>query len=121
MDRADVRRQAPGTRRRRARPGPRRRRRHPHRGRTVMAVGLLAPDPALPMRDELLAPDSPDVEVVRCKYRVGESLRVLYRRQDQLLTVRATADGRCRWWRFPDDRRLDRIGEVTAPSAVMRA
>jgi aminoglycoside phosphotransferase len=72
------------------------------------------------MRDELLAPDDPDVEVVRCKYRVGESLRVLYRCHDQLLTVRAT-EGRCRWWRFPDDRRLDRIGEVMAPSAAMGA
>jgi hypothetical protein len=81
---------------------------------------LLAPDPALPMRDELLAPDRPDVVVARVKYRVGESLRVLYRGGDGMTTVRATADGRCRWWRFPDDRRLVGIGDVMAPTAAMR-
>jgi Ser/Thr protein kinase RdoA (MazF antagonist) len=55
----------------------------------------LAPDPALPARDELLAPPlvadllstslgirRPDIlgaELIRVKYRMGESLRVLYR------------------------------------------
>jgi aminoglycoside phosphotransferase len=83
-------------------------------------AALLAPDPALPTRDELLAPADPDVEVARVKYRVGESLRVLYRRGDELVSVRATADGRCRWWRFPDDRRLVGIADVMAPSAALR-
>jgi Ser/Thr protein kinase RdoA (MazF antagonist) len=57
---------------------------------------LLAPDPALPARDDLLDPalvadllsgslgdggplDVSGVELVRVKYRIGESLRVLYR------------------------------------------
>ncbi len=82
--------------------------------------GVLAPDPALPTRDELLLPAAPGVEVVRIKYRVGESLRVLYRCHEQLHTVRATADGRLRWWRFPDDRRLRCIADVIEPTAAMR-
>jgi aminoglycoside phosphotransferase len=85
-------------------------------------TALLAPDPALPQRDELLCPASPDVEVVRCKYRVGESLRVLYRVDgDRLVTVRVRAGGRPQWWVFPDDRRLTGVADVMAPSAVLRA
>lgn len=87
---------------------------------TALADRLLAPDAALPMRDELLVPEVPDVDVVRVKYRVGESLRVLYRWGAGRRTVRATADGRCRWWRFPDDRRLVGIADVMAPTPAMR-
>jgi aminoglycoside phosphotransferase (APT) family kinase protein len=82
---------------------------------------LLALDPALPMRDELLTPTAAGVEVVRCKYRVGESLRVLYRADDRLATVRVQAGGRPRWWLFPDDRRLTLVADVMAPSRRVRA
>lgn len=82
---------------------------------------LLAPDPALPQRDELLCPASPDVGVVRCKYRVGESLRVLYRAGDRLVAARVRAGGRPRWWVFPDDRRLRGITELIAPTDELRA
>ena len=84
-------------------------------------TALLAPDPALPRRDELLAPSAPDVEVVRCKYRVGESLRVLYRAEGRLLTVRVQAGGHPRWWAFPDDRRLAGVAAVMAPTDALRA
>ncbi len=73
-----------------------------------------APDPALPSRDALLDPDSVqerlstilgrsgplDIEgcaLVRAKYRIGESLRVVYRLQiggtSQLVAARAFRDG----------------------------
>jgi aminoglycoside phosphotransferase len=85
-------------------------------------TALLAPDPALPQRDELLCPASPDVEVVRCKYRVGESLRVLYRVDgDGMVTVRVRAGGRPQWRVFPDDRRLGGVADVMAPTAALRA
>jgi hypothetical protein len=84
-------------------------------------TALLAPDPALPQRDELLCPAATGVEVVRCKYRVGESLRVLYRTGDRLVTVRVRAGERPRWWVFPDDRRLRGIAELMAPTAELRA
>jgi Ser/Thr protein kinase RdoA (MazF antagonist) len=83
-------------------------------------TALLAPDPALPKRDELLAPAAPDVEVLRCKYRVGESLRVLYRSGGRLATVRLRPGGLTRWWAFPDDRRLTGIASVMAPTDVQR-
>jgi aminoglycoside phosphotransferase (APT) family kinase protein len=84
-------------------------------------TALLAPDPALPRRDELLWPAAPDVTVVRCKYRVGESLRVLYRAGDRLVTTRMRAGERPRWWAFPDDRRLARIADLMAPTDALRA
>jgi aminoglycoside phosphotransferase len=83
-------------------------------------LALLAPDPALAARDELLVPRD-GAEVVRCKYRVGESLRVLYRVGDDLRTVRLAAGGRQRWWTFPDDRRLRGVAELmTAAPSVRR-
>jgi aminoglycoside phosphotransferase (APT) family kinase protein len=95
---------------------------------TTVATGWLAPDPAVPARDTLLDPsvapvpvDADTVEVVRCKYRVGESLRVLYRctlpTGPQLVSVRASAGCAMRWWRFPDDRRLPGIAALMAPAA----
>jgi aminoglycoside phosphotransferase len=88
-------------------------------GGAALAV-LLAPDPELPMRDELLSPTADGVEVVRCKYRVGESLRVLYRTEGRLLTVRVAAGGRPQWWTFPDDRRLTDIAGLMAAAPPWR-
>jgi aminoglycoside phosphotransferase (APT) family kinase protein len=89
----------------------------------------LAPDAALPTRDALLAGDPAvlpftvgDVEVVRCKYRVGESLRVVYRcGGGRVVTVRASAGRPLRWWEFPDDRRLTGIGDLLAPGPALQA
>ncbi|MET0460838.1 MAG: aminoglycoside phosphotransferase family protein [Ilumatobacteraceae bacterium] len=88
---------------------------------------LLTADLALPERDRLLDParvrlpiEASSIEVVRCKYRVGESLRVLYRVAtadgERLITVRASAGLAPRWWTFPDDRRLPNIAELMAPA-----
>jgi aminoglycoside phosphotransferase len=99
---------------------------------TTLAGEYLASDSAVPLRDTLLDPttapvpiDATAVEVMRCKYRVGESLRVLYRcatsAGDRFVTVRATAGRAIRWWTFPDDRRLPDIDALLAPSAAMVA
>jgi len=99
---------------------------------TTLAGEYLASDSAVPLRDTLLDPttapvpiDAAAVEVIRCKYRVGESLRVLYRcatsTGERFVTVRATAGRAPRWWMFPDDRRLPGIDALLAPSPAMVA
>jgi aminoglycoside phosphotransferase len=99
---------------------------------TTLAGEYLASDSAVPLRDTLLDPttapvpiDATAVEVMRCKYRVGESLRVLYRcatsAGDRFVTVRASAGRAIRWWTFPDDRRLPDIDALLAPSAALVA
>jgi aminoglycoside phosphotransferase (APT) family kinase protein len=107
-----------------------------------------APDPALPARDLLLDQDAAGAhlagllgrdlqrcELVRVKYRIGESLRVTYRVDgSEVVTVRAFRGGDSAaayrksagagvrhdaaldavWWTFPADRRLRRLAEVLA-------
>lgn len=107
-----------------------------------------AADPALPGRDLLLDPDvagehlgrllgrSLDgCELVRVKYRIGESLRVSYRTGPaELWTVRVFRGGDSAaaarkapgavhdpaldavWWPFPADRRLRDLAEVLRPA-----
>jgi aminoglycoside phosphotransferase len=95
----------------------------------IVDATTLAPDDAIPERDALLGGDptmlpipTSNVDVVRCKYRVGESLRVVYRCDGgQLVSVRAGAGQPPRWWVFPDDRRLPRIAELLAPGRALRA
>lgn len=128
------------------------------------APAVLAPDRLLPQRDELLDPEAIAIRsgelglvdgpvtgaaLIRAKYRLGESLRVLWRlhRTDAepvVVSVRAYADGagpatltapatvdrsrgvpdprwRARWWVFPDDRRLtDATQVVSAEPALAR-
>jgi aminoglycoside phosphotransferase len=87
---------------------------------------LLAPDPAVPERDALLAPTTDalpvpatSVEVLRCKYRVGESLRVVYRVDGvRLISVRAGGGRRPRWWVFPNDRRLRDLRALLQPEPM---
>ena len=84
---------------------------------------LLAPDAAVPERDLLLQPTidvvpvpAATIEVVRCKYRVGESLRVVYRLDgERLVSVRAGGGRAPRWWMFPDDRRLVDVAGMLRP------
>jgi len=84
---------------------------------------LLAPDAAVPERDLLLRPTvdvvpvpAATIEVVRCKYRVGESLRVVYRLDgERLVSVRAGGGRAPRWWVFPDDRRLVDVAGMLRP------
>jgi aminoglycoside phosphotransferase (APT) family kinase protein len=109
-----------------------------------------AADPALPCRDLLLDPDAAGehlarllgrpvdgCELVRVKYRIGESLRVTYRTGPaELWTVRvfrggdsaaayrkAAVDGAVPdpaldavWWAFPADRRLRDLAGVLRPA-----
>jgi aminoglycoside phosphotransferase (APT) family kinase protein len=107
-----------------------------------------AADPAMPGRDLLLDPDAAGdhlgrllgrgldrCELVRVKYRIGESLRVTYRTGPaELWTVRAFRGGDSAaaarkspgavhdpaldavWWAFPADRRLRDLGEVLRPA-----
>ena len=118
----------------------------------------LAPDAALPARDLLLDQDAAgehlarllgrDVtgcELVRVKYRIGESLRVTYRlvadSERELLTVRAFRPGQGRsayrkaagrgvwhdpaldavWWAFPADRRLRGLADLLSPGPELAA
>lgn len=92
----------------------------------------LAPDPAIPGRDALLDPAHVaavlGVErctLVRAKYRIGESLRVVHRTHgaagEGLVSARAFAGGAVRWWTFPDDRRLVGVRELLAPPAAVAA
>jgi Ser/Thr protein kinase RdoA (MazF antagonist) len=111
---------------------------------SVLGSGL-ATDPALPWRDVLLDPAAvaarlaPTVgridacELVRVKYRVGESLRVLHRLRTgfrtQLVAARMFrgvlpppdgagirhADVDTVWWVFPHDRRLRGLDALLAP------
>lgn len=119
----------------------------------------LAPDPALPARDLLLDPLAvaarlpglldgrgtglrvESCRLVRAKYRVGESLRVVHRLQPggQLVTARLFPGDRSRtayerarsrlvvhdpeagavWWPFPLDRKLGDLGWLTAPDPAL--
>jgi len=61
---------------------------------------ILAPDPAVPRRDELLRRP-----LIHTKYRFGESLRVAYRTGDRVCSARTKSDDiETRTW--PDDRKL---------------
>jgi hypothetical protein len=61
---------------------------------------ILAPDPAVPRRDELLRRP-----LIHAKYRFGESLRVAYRKGDRVLSARTKGDEiETRVW--PHDRKL---------------
>ncbi|HEV7656464.1 MAG TPA: phosphotransferase [Mycobacteriales bacterium] len=117
-----------------------------------------APDPALPARDLLLDQDAArdqltaldgrvveDCELVRVKYRIGESLRVTYRVGVDgtcgLRTVRVFRGGDSAsayrkaagpgvvhdpaldavWWSFPADRRLQRLDEILRPAPDLAA
>jgi aminoglycoside phosphotransferase len=117
----------------------------------------LAADPMLPARDVLLDPGSAagllgahsraavsDAVLVRTKYRIGESLRVLYRvtveGSEHLVAGRMSPPGQqvstaCPptasagplppvfvsggldtvWWNFPHDRRLRGVGDLLGP------
>ena len=115
----------------------------------------LAPDATLPARDLLLDQDAAgehlagllgrDVtgcELVRVKYRIGESLRVTYRLAgSELLTVRAFRPGESGsayrraagpgvwhdpalaavWWAFPADRRLRGLADLLSPGPELAA
>jgi Ser/Thr protein kinase RdoA (MazF antagonist) len=109
---------------------------------TPSAWSRLAPDPALPQRDLLLddrqaaarlslliSRNGPAVidscEKQRIKYRIGESLRVLYRvslnGRPQLIAVKAFAEShapvgqlfdaniRAAFWMFPNDRKIKHL------------
>ena len=112
-----------------------------------------AADPALPARDLLLDPGAAGehlgrllgralqgCELVRVKYRIGESLRVTYRTgPDGIWTVRAFRDGDSAgayrkagravpdpeldaiWWAFPADRRLRDLDRVLRPAPDLAA
>jgi aminoglycoside phosphotransferase (APT) family kinase protein len=117
-----------------------------------------ATDPALPHRDLLLDQDAArehltsllgrpvdDCDLVRVKYRIGESLRVTYRTRvdgrDELRTVRAFRGGDSHsayrraagagvlhdpaldavWWTFPQDRRLRDLGDLLRPAPDLAA
>lgn len=133
----------------------------------VTAVPL-APDAALAARDRLLDVDHVarhaarllgadgrldvrDVEIVRAKYRVGDSLRVVYRLHlpdgARTVSVRSFADDervaaalaltpvRCEglwsrvpdpehgaaWWAFPDDRRVTGLARLLRPEGELAA
>jgi len=61
---------------------------------------ILAPDPAVPRREELLRQS-----LIYVKYRFGESLRVAYRKGDRVCSARTKGDDVVtRVW--PDDRKL---------------
>lgn len=126
------------------------------------APAVLAPDRLLPQRDELLDPEAIAIRscelglvdgavtgaaLVRAKYRLGESLRVLWRLQRPdadpvVVSVRAYAEGagpaslaapatadrsrgvpdpgwRARWWVFPDDRRLTEATRVVSAEPAL--
>jgi aminoglycoside phosphotransferase len=69
---------------------------------------MLAPDPAVPCRDELLRRP-----LLHAKYRFGESLRIAYRKGDRVLSVRAKGDTlETRVW--PDDRKLTALHRFEA-------
>ncbi|HEY6748598.1 MAG TPA: hypothetical protein VI357_23125, partial [Mycobacteriales bacterium] len=120
---------------------------------TIGARHGFAADPALPARDLLLDPDAAGAhlgrllgrdldgcELVRVKYRIGESLRVTYRTgPGELRTVRAFRDGGSAaaarkaagavhdpeldavWWTFPADRRLRDLAGVLRPGPDLAA
>jgi aminoglycoside phosphotransferase (APT) family kinase protein len=73
----------------------------------------LAPDPVLPGRDDLLDPAT----LVRAKYRIGESLRVVHRVDGGLVSTRLFPGRRVERWAFPDDRRLRGLADVLRPPA----
>ena len=118
----------------------------------------LAPDAALPARDLLLDQDAGGAhlagllgreltgcELVRVKYRIGESLRATYRLvadgRRELFTVRAFQPGHSGsayrkaagagvwhdpaldaiWWAFPADRRLRGLGDLLSPGPEVAA
>jgi len=61
---------------------------------------MLAPDPAVPRRDELLRRP-----LIHAKYRFGESLRVAYRAGDRVISARTRGDA-LQTWTWPEDRKL---------------
>ena len=133
----------------------------PALGAVVLTLGArhgLAADAALPARDLLLDQDAAgehlarllgrDVtgcELVRVKYRIGESMRVTYRLvadgERELLTVRAFRPGQSGsayrkaagpgvwpdpaldavWWAFPADRRLRGLADLLSPGPELAA
>jgi hypothetical protein len=125
---------------------------------TVGARHGLAPDATLPGRDLLLDQDTAGehlagllgrevtgCELVRVKYRIGESLRATYRvvadGQPEQLTVRAFRPGASGsayrkaagpgvwhdpalaavWWAFPADRRLRGLADLLSPGPELAA
>jgi phosphotransferase family enzyme len=115
----------------------------------------LAPDATLPARDLLLDQDAAGehlagllgrevagCELVRVKYRIGESLRVTYRiDRSEVVTVRTFRPGESRsayrkaagpgvwhdpeldavWWAFPADRRLRQLADLLGPGPELAA
>jgi fructosamine-3-kinase len=66
---------------------------------------ILAPDPVVPRRDELLRRP-----LLHVKYRFGDSLRVAYRTGDRVISARTRGDEiQARVW--PDDRKLTTLHE----------
>lgn len=65
---------------------------------------MLAPDPAVPLRDELLRRD-----LIHVKYRFGDSLRVAYHLDGQIVSTR-TRGNDADSWTWPDDRKLTTLG-----------
>lgn len=109
----------------------------------TLTESTLAPDPELPQRDLLLDADrmatrlGGPAELVRVKYRVGESLRVTYRLADHRLvtgrafstvaaaraaagtTARYDAELATAWWTFPHDRRLRGLADLPLPGDLV--
>lgn len=111
---------------------------------TTLSAPRFAPDPSLPQRDLLLDADEMaarlgrPAELVRVKYRVGESLRVTYRVAGHgLVTGRAfptaaaaraaaadteaayDAELATAWWTFPHDRRLRGLADLPLSGALV--
>jgi aminoglycoside phosphotransferase (APT) family kinase protein len=89
----------------------------------------LAADPAIPSRDDLLDPATAAAvlgveacSLVRAKYRIGESLRVVHRvAGGGLVAARAFPGGRVDQWTFPDDRKLRGVEDLLRPPAGVAA
>ncbi len=74
---------------------------------------MLAPDPAVPRREELLRRP-----LIHVKYRFGESLRIAYRAGGHVMSAR-TSGNDLQTWTWPEDRKLTTLREF-APLGRIR-
>jgi Ser/Thr protein kinase RdoA (MazF antagonist) len=98
---------------------------------------VLAFDPGVPQRDRLLDCDrmrrvlarirrgsTGDMpSIVRVKYQPGRTLRVVYRFHGgagtpEIVSCRTFLPAKTRFWKFPDDRRLQGIDSLFSPAAL---